>query len=585
MKHLFDTSHELGRVLLTLRRPFLQAAGFSLAINLTLLVPAIYMLQVYDRVLSGRNTTTLVMLTLIVVILYCFMGFLERVRSRLLLRVGVQIDEALSERVFTAAFERHLRCQGGNPAQAMQDLSTTRQFLAGTGALAFFDAPWAPIFIVVIAIIHPLLGLFSLIVAVILFALAWLNELLTHKPLAEANNVARQAMAFANNNLRSGETIAAMGMLPAMRARWSDIQGRVLGLQTIASDRAGSMGAMGKTARVGFQSLILGIGAWLVLNDAISAGGMIAASILLGRALAPIELLIGAWKQWVFTREAHGRISELLDRFPAPAQRLSLPAPTGALSIEGVSARPPGSEVVVLRNLAFRIPAGDVIGVIGPSGAGKSSLARLLVGLWTPSAGHVRLDGAEIDTWDRTQLGPYLGYLPQEIALFEGTVAENIARFGVVDSERIVAAASLVGIHDMILRLPLGYNTAVGADGGTLSGGQRQRIGLARAVYGEPRLVVLDEPNSNLDEPGEAALLRAMVTLKQRGCTVVFVSHGPRLLGAADKLLALNEGAMYAYGPRNDVLAHLQGKTPAAAQAAVQAPLLAQQAQAAGEAK
>ena len=548
-------------MLLAFRPAFVQAALFSLASNLLLLVPAVYMLQIYDRVLTSRNMMTLIMLTLMMLVLYVLMSFLDWMRSQVLLRIGTGIDLALSERVFTAAFQRQLRRQGGSPAQAMVDLSTTRQFLAGAGALAFFDAPWAPIYLVVIALIHPWLGVFSVVAGLILLAVAWLNEVATHKPLSDANREATAGYAYAGNNLRNAETIAALGMLPAVRGRWKERQDRVLGLQVIASDRGGGISAVSKAARLAFQSLILGVGAWLAIDDTITPGGMIAASILMGRALAPVELLIGAWKQWISASAAYERLSELLDHFPAQPATMSLPAPKGDIAIENLSAVPPGATVPALKNLSLQISAGDIVGVIGPTGAGKTTLAKLLVGVWPPAQGHVRLDGADVFAWPKEELGPHIGYLAQEIALFEGTVAENISRFGPLDTEKIVAAARLAGVHELILHLPKGYETQVGADGLALSGGQRQRIGLARALYNEPKLVVLDEPNSNLDEAGEAALIAAFDALRAQRCTVVFVSHGPRLVVAADKLLALRDGALYAYGPREKVIDYIKSQS------------------------
>lgn len=562
MNRLFDPQRELGRVIIALRSAFVQAAGFSGAINLLMLVPTLYMLQVYDRVLSSRNNMTLIMLTVIMLSLYVLMSFLEFVRTRLLIRIGNRLDAMLSERVFTAAFERHLRRMGSNPVQALQDLTRVRQFLTGAGAMVFFDAPWAPVYLIVIFIIHPVLGLFSLVAALILFALAWLNELATHKTLREANREAMIAGIFANNNLRNAEAIHAMGMLGAMRKRWATRQAKVLALQTLASDRGGSVSAATRFFRISFQSLILGVGAYLAINNEITPGGMIAGSILMGRALAPIEQLIAAWKAWLEAGESYDRLSDLLTRIPPPPERMTLPAPTGAIALENLSVVPPGSQVPVLKGLSLRINAGDVVAVIGPSAAGKSTLARALMGVWPAAAGHARLDGADIFTWDKQALGPYVGYLPQDIELFEGTVAENIGRFGELDSERIVEAARRAGVHDMILHLPKGYETPVGADGGALSGGQRQRIGLARALYGEPCLVVLDEPNSNLDETGETALLEAIGELKERGATIVFVSHGARLLAVADKVLVLRDGGLVAYGPRDQVLEHLKNPNP-----------------------
>jgi ATP-binding cassette, subfamily C, bacterial exporter for protease/lipase len=570
MKSLFDSHHELGQALLRFRPAFIQAAWFSLFINLIVLVPSLYMLQVYDRVLTSRNTMTLLMLTVLVLVMYVLMATLEWMRSSVLIRIGTGIDHVLSERIFTAAFQRNLARKGGNPAQAMQDLNSTRQFLAGSGALAFFDVPWMPIYLLVITLLNPWLGLFSLVACVLICLLAWLNELLTHKPLTEANKHSQVAYMFANNNLRNGEAIESMGMLPALRARWMDRQRKMSAMQVVASERGGAITAVGKATRTAFQSLILGLGAWLVIDNQLTAGGMIVASILMGRAIAPVEQLIGAWKQWIGVQAAHARLLELLQKYPAREKSVQLPVPQGVVSLENVTAHAPGSEVVVLQDLALRMNAGDVVGVIGPSAAGKSSLARLLVGVWPTSKGEVRLDGADVYAWDKAELGQYVGYLPQEIALCDGTVAENIARFGELDSEKVVAAAQLAGVHDLILRLPDGYGTQIGADGGALSGGQRQRIGLARALYGEPRLVVLDEPNAHLDDVGEMALVQAIQGLKARGATVIFISHGHRLLGVADKLLALRDGGLLAYGLRDQVLAHLQSlaKQPVATEGA-----------------
>lgn len=558
MKKLLDPQQEIDGVLLGFRRAFLQVGGFSFVINMLMLVPAIYMLQIYDRVLVSRNGTTLVMLTLITLALYLLMSLLEFVRSRVLVRVGTQLDVMLSNRVFTAAFERNLQRQGGNPSQALSDLTTVRQFLAGTGIFAFFDTPWTPVFIVVAAILHPLIGLFCLVGAVILLALAWLNEMVTRKPLAEATTHAMGAGQYANNNLRNAEVIEAMGMLGNIRLRWHERQKKFLALQALASDRAGVVMAASRFVRITLQSLVLGLGAWLALDNLVTAGAMIAGSILMGRALAPVDQVIAVWKQWIGARAAYFRLNEMLKAYPAQQERLSLPAPCGDLLVENVTAAAPGTKAIVLKNLAFRINRGDVVGVMGPSAAGKSSLARLLVGVWRPQAGHVRLDGADVASWDKAQLGPYIGYLPQDVELFEGTIAENIARFGELNSEAIVAAAQMAGVHEMILHLPQGYDTPIGVDGSALSGGQKQRIGLARALYGNPVLVVLDEPNSNLDDPGEAALVRAIMALKALGRTVVVITHRASTFAAMDKILVLRDGMVAGYGPRDDVLAAIR---------------------------
>lgn len=558
MKKLLDPQQEIDGVLLGFRHAFLQVGGFSFVINLLMLVPAIYMLQLYDRVLMSRNSATLLMLTLLVLVLYVLLSMLDLVRSRVLVRVGTQLDVMLADRIFTAAFERNLQRQGGNPAQALSDLTTVRQFLSGTGIFAFFDTPWTPIFILVAGLLHPLIGLFCLIGALILLALAWLNEMVTRKPLAEAMTYAMAAGQYANNNLRNAEVIEAMGMLANIRQRWHERQQKFLALQALASDRSGVVMAVSKFMRITLQSLILGLGAWLVLDNVVTAGAMIAGSILMGRVLAPVDQVISSWKQWIAARAAYHRLNEMLKSYPLQPDRLSLPAPRGDLLVENVSAAPPGTQRVVLKNLAFRINHGDVVGVMGASAAGKSSLARLLVGVWRPQVGHVRLDGADVSAWNKAELGPNIGYLPQDVELFDGSIAENIARFGELDSDKIMAAAQMAGVHEMILHLPQGYDTGIGVDGSGLSGGQKQRIGLARAVFGTPALVVLDEPNSNLDEPGEAALVQAIRALKACGRTVVVIGHRPSTFDVMDKILVLREGALAAYGPREDVLAALR---------------------------
>lgn len=554
MKNLLNPQREIDGILLGYRQAFLRVGAFSFVINMLMLIPAIYMLQIYDRVLVSRSAATLVLLTVLVLVLFVLMSILEFVRSGILVRVGNQLDIALSSRIFTAAFERNLQRQGGNPAQALSDLTAVRQFLTGSGIFAFFDTPWTPIFIIVASLLHPLLGLFCLLGGMLLLALAWLNEILTRKPLAEATTHAIAAGQYANNNLRNAEVIEAMGMLGHLRQRWQERQQKFLALQSLASERAGVIGAVSRFVRIALQSLVLGLGAWLALDDTITGGAMIAGSILMGRALAPVDQVIGVWKQWVAARAAYHRLNEMLTAFPPAKEKMSLPPPRGEVTIENVTAAPPGGKNAVLKNLAIRINQGDVVGVMGASAAGKSSLARLLVGVWRPQIGNVRLDGADVASWNKDELGPYIGYLPQDIELFEGSIAENIARFGEEDSGAIVAAAQMAGVHDMILHLPQGYDTAIGIDGSSLSGGQKQRIGLARALYGTPALIVLDEPNSNLDETGEAALVSAISHLKSLGRTVVVITHRPGTLSAVDKILILREGTLAAYGPRDDVL-------------------------------
>lgn len=570
---------ELNQALRLLRQNFVSAGIFSFFINMLMLVPTFYMLQVYDRVLASRNETTLWMLSLIMLGLYLLMSALEWVRSRLLVRAGIRMEEALNERVFTAAFEANLRKAGGSPGQALQDLTGIRQFLTGNGLFAFFDAPWTPIYLLVIFYMHPMLGWFSVVGAIMLVLLTLATELATRKPLAAANAAAIKSSTFANNSLANDEVIEAMGMMPSLRARWRKRHDAHLALQVMASDRAGIIAAITRFVRISMQSLALGLGAYLAINGEVSSGAMIAGSILMGRALAPVEQLIANWRGFVTTRGAYQRIGELLHRFPPRRHAMSLPAPRGEVLVEGLVAVPPGSQVAVLKGVGFAVAPGEIIGIIGPSASGKSTLARMLVGVWPPHAGKVRLDGADVFLWNKAELGPHIGYLPQDIELFDGTIAENIARFGDIDPDQVIAAAKHAGVHEMILRFPLGYDTPIGHAGGVLSGGQRQRIGLARALYGDPTLIVLDEPNSNLDDQGEAALVQAVMELKQQGKTVVVITHRTNIIGVVDRILLLREGMVQLYGPRQEVLAALaqaaqqqqaQARGAAAPQAGVQ---------------
>ncbi len=560
---------EMREILRSMRPFFFGVGAFSFVINLLQLTAPLYMLQVYDRVLNSRNETTLLMLTILVVALFLVMAAIEFVRSRVLVRVGAAMEAKLNDRVFDAAFEATLR-RGGNARQALTDLTQLRQFMTGNGPFVLFDAPWFPIYLAVIFLMHPLIGWFSVGAALILVALTAVTEMATQKPLAEANKYANEATNFAHNNLANAEVVEALGMLPALRDRWKKKHVQHLVLQAVASDRAGLISSVTKFVRVTSQSLILGLGAWLAIKNELSPGGMIVGSILMGRALAPIDQLIGNWKGFVQARLAYDRLGQLLAAFPARPPRMSLPAPKGEVVVEGVVLTPPGGTVPVLRGVSFAIPTGAIVGVIGPSGSGKSTLARALVGVWTPQAGKVRLDGADVSSWDKAELGRYLGYLPQDIELFDGTIAENIARFGSIEAPLVVAAAQAAGVHEMLLRFPQGYDTPIGPGGAVLSGGQRQRVGLARALYGDVRLIVLDEPNSNLDDVGEAALVQALLRLKAQGKTVVVITHRTSVLAAVDRLLVMRDGVVQAYGPRDEVLAALQRAAQQAQAAAAQ---------------
>ncbi|MDD2133652.1 type I secretion system permease/ATPase [Pseudomonas kurunegalensis] len=552
------TRSELADVLFRLRRSFYALAAFSGVINVMMLTPAIYMLQVYDRALVSRNVTTLGMLTLLVVGLFLLMSALEMTRTRVLIRVGNCLDMDLNRRIFSAAFERNLNRAGGNPAQALQDLAQVRQFLTGNGLFAFFDAPWTPIYLVVCYLIHPWLGLVTMIGSLILVGLAYLTEKATQKPLAEANQAAMSSASYANNNLRNAEVIEAMGMLPSIGKRWYQGHLRILQMQTLASDRAALISSTGRFVRITLQSLILGTGALLAIEGKITPGMMIACSILTGRALGPVEQVIASWKQLLGCRLAWGRLNDLLQDYPQRPPSMSLQRPMGMLAVENVIAGAPGTTTSIVRGVSFSLVPGESLGIIGPSASGKSTLARLLVGVWPAQAGKVRLDGADIFTWNKAELGPWLGYLPQDVELFEGTIAENIARFAEVDSDAVIRAARSSGVHDMILHFPQGYDTRLAADGTPLSGGQKQRIALARALYGEPNLVVLDEPNANLDDVGEKALVDALAELKARGATVILISHRPNVLCAVDKILMLRDGAVHMLGSRDEVFAALR---------------------------
>jgi ATP-binding cassette subfamily C exporter for protease/lipase len=551
---------ELRSTLASFRGVFLAVGGFSCAINLLMLAPALYMLQIYDRVLSSRNETTLLMLTLIVVGLFVLDAALELVRSKAMIRASAALDLRLGERVFDASFRRYMDTRAGNPGQALGDLTNMRQFLTGKGLFAFFDAPWTPLFIVVIALLNPWLGLFALVSASLLFALAWLNERATGPVLAEASRVAQSAQNYATGQLRNAEAIHAMGMLPSLRRRWQERQNRFLALQAEASDRAAGISGLTRFARITMQSTILGVGALLVLDHQLSPGGMIAASILLGRALAPVDLAIGTWRSLVSARGAYKRLEELLVERPAPETRTALPRPKGQLTVQNLVLGAPGSRDPILKGISFGATPGMLVAVVGASASGKSSLARALVGVWSPLSGVVRLDSADVGMWDKNELGPWVGYLPQDVELFEGTIAENIARFGPHDAERIVAAARKAGVHDMVLHLPEGYDTPIGEGGLALSGGQRQRIALARALYGDPALLVLDEPNANLDEAGDKALLEALRSLKAEGRTTFVMTHRLNIVGEADAVMVLANGAIQAYGSREQVMNSLPGR-------------------------
>ena len=559
--------NEITEALLQFKRAFRSIGIFTAIINLLMLVPSIYMMQVYDRVLASRNDFTLYMLSFIALGLFGLISALEHIRSMIVIKIGAKIDAFLNQRIYTAAFEQNLRGAGVNAGQALNDLTTIRQFVTGSGMFAFFDAPWFPLYLLVIFIFNPWVGLFALASVVILIGLAWLNQWVSSAALKEASAVSIQSTSMETNNLRNAEVIEAMGMLPQVRERWFSLHNRFLHLQAEASRKAAVITAVTKFVRTSVQSLILGVAALLVIKGELSGGVMIAASILLGRTLSPVEQIIGVWKQWEGVLSAYKRLEDLLRRHPPRKAGMSLPPPEGSVRVEQVAAAPPGTNRMVLRNINFELRAGEIMGLIGASGSGKSTLARLLVGVWPVANGSVRIDGADVFQWSKDELGPFMGYLPQDIELFAGTIAENIARFGEVDSFKVVAAAKLAGVHELILQMPEGYETRVGDGGSGLSGGQKQRIGLARALYGDPVFIVLDEPNSNLDEAGEFALAESILELKKRQRTVVIISHRPSIIRITDKFMVFQNGAALAFGPTEQVLeamAKAQNKPPLA---------------------
>jgi ATP-binding cassette, subfamily C, bacterial len=553
---------ELQSALGACRHYFITALIFSLAINLLYLAAPLYMLQVYDRVITSASQATLVMLTLVLMLALGSLAGLDVVRARVLTRAGVRLDRLLAGRVFAATMEGALK-GGPSSSQMLRDFDTFRQFVTGAGIHAVFDLPWAPIYILIIFLLHPLLGLFALLSALALIGLAVFGQWRVQGPSAEASETAARNYAFTEMNLRNAEVVQALGMLPGLLMRWNRDRDRAIERQVVANDRSASTTSLIRFLRLSMQSLILGLGAYLAIERLITIGAMFAATILLGRALQPVEQIVGSWRAMISARGALARIKMLLAGNPPSNAALALPRPLGGLSVEALVYGIPRSPSPILRGISFGLDAGEILGIIGPSGAGKSMLARQIIGVLAPSAGAVRLDGADVSTWPRELLGRYLGYLPQDIELFADTIAANIGRFSTEGNDNyVIEAAKLAGVHEAILRLPKGYETNIGDRGGVLSGGIRQRIGLARAVYGSPNLVVLDEPSSNLDSDGDAALLSCITDLKQRGVTVVMISHRPNTLSVVDKLLVIRDGMVEAFGPRNEVVARVTRLAP-----------------------
>ncbi|MDB5885752.1 MAG: type secretion system ATPase [Polaromonas sp.] len=564
------TTSELRQAVMALRPYFLRAAWFSLCASLLVLAPSGYMLEVYGRVVDSRSHLTLAMLTLLVLAAYCLMEVLEWARAEIMCRAGQELDRKLRNRVFGAMFASGLRRMPGASAQPLTDFRIIREFLYSPPLLALMEAPVSLVFLALMFAISPVLGWSAVAGSVAQVLVGWLNEKNTQPPLVAANRCSMAAQHYVQGCLRNAQVIESMGMLRNVRRRWMGKQREFLELQALASDRAGAYQALTKFLQLAMGSLLLGLGAWLLLNNRLNggAGMMIVGSILGGRVLAPLVQLVTQWRLVIHARDAWDRLESLLGAIAPKPDKMALPPPKGLVQVESLVAGPPGGGPAILKNVAFSLAPGEVLAVAGPSASGKTTLARLMVGLWPAASGKVRLDGADMHTWDKSELGPHIGYLAQDVELLEGTVAENIARFGEVRPAKVKAAALAVDLHAFIMGLPLGYDSPVGREGGMLSGGQRQRIGLARALYGEPVLVVLDEPNSSLDEAGDAALASAILDLKSRGTTFVVMTHRTSVLAVADKLLVLSDGVMQAFGPRDEVLAALN---KASAQAAAQA--------------
>lgn len=561
---------ELRAALVQLRPFFTRAGWFSLFASVLVLAPSGYMLEVYSRVVDSRSYGTLFWLTVVVLGAYALMELLEWARAEVMRAAAQRFDALLSTRVFDAVFAAKLRNVPGGTAQPLQDFAKLRDFLFSPALLAIMEAPVAILMAVLLFLISPWLGWSAVVFGIAQTLVALWNERRTKQPLMQANQKAFQAQQYADGTLRNAEVIAAMGMLRATHQRWVQKQREFLNLQAQASESAGGFQALGKLLQTTLSSLLLGLACWLLLNNELHGGGgmMIVGSILGGRMLAPLLQVVAQWQAVIGVRDSWHRLEALLAAVPKDPENMALPAPRGVLQVEQLMAGAPGSPAVIVRGVAFALQPGEVLAVVGPSASGKSTLARLLVGLWPAASGKVRLDGVDIFSWDKAELGPHVGYLPQGVELLEGTLAQNIARFGEVDMHKVRAAAQAVGVDALIESLPQGYETVVGPGGVRLSGGQRQRIGLARALYGAPTLIVLDEPNSNLDDEGDAALARAIAQASARGATVVVITHRTSVLGVAHKMLLIRDGVQQAFGPRDEVLAALQQAAVAPRQAA-----------------
>jgi len=545
------------------------AAVLSLVIGLLGFTSTVYMLEVYDRVVNSRSLTTLASLTLVALGAYALMEILEKMRSRLLWGVGIQLELKLSQRIYNAMFDGIRQKQMVGAMGAQNDFRSVREFFYNPALSAVFELPIALVSLLLIFAINPWLGWAAVFGAVAQTTVAWLLQSVSREPLLEAQRRSQVAQTYAEASLRNAQVMESMGMVESVRTQWQKRQDAFLAFQAKASEAAGGLNAVSKLLQQLMGSVLLGLGAWFLLRNELNGGSamMIISSVLGGRLLAPLTQIVQQWSPIVNVTGAWQRLETLLAEVPARPQNMALPAPKGHLTVESLTASPPGQNFAVLNGLKFDVPPGTVLAVVGPSASGKTSLAKLLMGIWHPMAGKVRLDGVDMHVWDKSELGPYLGYLPQGVELIEGTLAENMARFGEVDMSRVHAAAQRVGLHEFILSLPQGYETPVGRDGGLLSGGQRQRVALARALYGDPVFVVLDEPNSSLDEAGDAALNQAIASLKAQGTSFVVITHRTSVLAVSDRMLVLRDGLQQVFGPTAEVLQKLRG-APAAQVAA-----------------
>lgn len=557
---------ELASALRSCRGALAGVAVFSGVSNILMLTGAIFMLQIYDRVLPSRSVPTLVALSILAGVLFVGQAIIDLLRGRVMTRVGTELDEAVGGRVFSAMTDLHFSAgQQTDGLQPQRDLDSIRTFLSSPGPNALFELPWLPFYLAIIWSFHPILGISATCGAVVLTALTVATELLTRRPMSAAASSAARRNSFAGAGRRNAEVLLAMGMTRRLLSLWREASREYLCHHQWVSDVAGGLGSCSRALRLMLQSAMLGVGAWLVIHGQATAGIIIAASILVGRALAPVDLAISHWRNFVTARQSWHRLSQVLARLPHDAQPMTLPAPSSNLTVERVAIAPPGVQRIIVQGVEFNLNAGTSLGVIGPSGSGKSTLVRSLVGAWRPLAGRIRLDGASLDQWSSERLGQYVGYLPQDVELLAGTVAANIARFDpAAEPEGIVAAAKAAGVHELIVSLPDGYETQIGEDGAALSAGQRQRVALARALYGDPFLVVLDEPNSNLDADGDAALIEAIRSVKARAGIVVIVAHRSDMLATADLILVMQQGQMRMFGPRESVLARLAAAQGAA---------------------